>query len=186
MAEQRHDDGIADLRKLVTSLAQTVGHLDASYKSVQQTLDGIRSDLRDLRAGGVNWLGILGLVVSIVIPVGGGLGVFVLMTREPLDTRIALHEKRLDRFDEHTMARVERLARLEAFADRQESVNAHYWRGVDRESQNAMDGQTKAWSDAMESLNFRLNRLELGMGDLRSALGQGGRPAAGRGQEDLQ
>ena len=50
MADPRGDDGIADLRKLVTSLAQTVGHLDASYKSVQQTLDGIRSDLRDLRA----------------------------------------------------------------------------------------------------------------------------------------
>ena len=67
MADPRGDDGIADLRKLVTSLAQTVGHLDASYKSVQQTLDGIRSDLRDLRAGGVNWLGILGLVLCQIL-----------------------------------------------------------------------------------------------------------------------
>ncbi|MCA9506490.1 MAG: hypothetical protein KC616_25610 [Myxococcales bacterium] len=186
MADPRGDDGIGELRKLVTSLAQTVGHLDASYKSVQQTLDEIRSDLRDLRAGGVNWLGILGLVVSIVIPVGGGLGVFVMMTREPLDTRIALHEKRLDRFDEHTMARAERLARLEAFADRQEAINSHYWRGIDRDAQNAIDDRAEAWSKTMDDLGFRLNRLELGMGDLRAALGQGGRPPAGRGQGDMK
>ena len=67
MADPRGDDGIGELRKLVTSLAQTVGHLDASYKSVQQTLDEIRSDLRDLRAGGVNWLGILGLVLCQIL-----------------------------------------------------------------------------------------------------------------------
>ena len=57
---------------------------------------------------------------------------------------------------------------------------------VIEERRHAIDDRAEAWSKTMDDLGFRLNRLELGMGDLRAALGQGGRPPAGRGQGDMK